>query len=62
LTADYAFPFKNVQEKCHPKYKITLNNLITLISTKIVEEPKKVPVVPIVPPPMPAVIALPAVT
>lgn len=41
LTADYAFSFRPLPANLQSKYKIGLNNNITLTSTKIVEELKK---------------------
>lgn len=52
LTADYAFAFRDVVEKNNHRFKVTLTNLITLTSNKVVE-PKKIAIVPIVAPPIP---------
>ena len=54
LTADYAFSFRDVVEKNNHRFKVTLTNLITLTSNKVVE-PKKIAIVPIVVPLPPAI-------
>ena len=54
LTADYAFAFRDVVEKNNHRFKVTLTNLITLTSNKVVE-PKKIAIVPIVAPLPPAI-------
>ena len=55
LTAEYAFSFRDVPNEVNSKYKIKLTNQVTVNSTKLVEEAKKIDskaIIPLPPPPI----------